>query len=43
MSEVVGIGAAPRHKEDLRFLTGRGKETIRVLPGFSSGVLPGYS
>ena len=37
MSEVLGIGAAPRRKEDLRFLTGRSKETIRVLPGFSSG------
>ena len=24
MSEVIGIGAAPRRKEDLRFLTGRG-------------------
>jgi putative tryptophan/tyrosine transport system substrate-binding protein len=24
MSEVIGIGAAPRRKEELRFLTGRG-------------------
>ena len=25
MSEVIGIGAAARRKEDLRFLTGRGR------------------
>ena len=39
MSEVVGIGAAPRRKEDLRFLTGRGNYVADIeRPGMVFGV-----
>jgi aerobic carbon-monoxide dehydrogenase large subunit len=39
MSDVIGIGAAPRRKEDLRFLTGRGNYVADIKrPGMVSGV-----
>ena len=39
MSEVIGIGAAPRRKEDLRFLTGRGNYVADIeRPGMVFGV-----
>jgi aerobic carbon-monoxide dehydrogenase large subunit len=39
MSQVVGIGAAPRRKEDLRFLTGRGNYVADIKrPGMVAGV-----
>src|ERR1700741_4141744 len=39
MSQVVGIGAAPRRKEDLRFLTGRGNYVSDIKrPGMVAGV-----
>src|SRR5580693_4071382 len=39
MSEVIGIGAAPRRKEDLRFLTGRGNYVADIeRPGTVFGV-----
>src|SRR6516225_10899408 len=39
MSEVIGIGAAPRRKEDLRFLTGRGNYVADIQrPGMVAGV-----
>src|SRR6516162_1498141 len=39
MSEVVGIGATPRRKEDLRFLTGRGNYVADIeRPGMVFGV-----
>src|SRR6516225_1403977 len=39
MSEVIGIGAAPRRKEDLRFLTGRGNYVADIeRPGMVAGV-----
>jgi aerobic carbon-monoxide dehydrogenase large subunit len=39
MSEVIGIGAAPRRKEDLRFLTGRGNYVADIKrPGMVAGV-----
>jgi carbon-monoxide dehydrogenase large subunit len=38
MSNVVGIGAAPRRKEDLRFLTGRGNYVADIKrPGMVAG------
>jgi aerobic carbon-monoxide dehydrogenase large subunit len=41
MSEVIGIGAAPRRKEDLRFLTGRGNYVADIeRPGMVFGVEP---
>src|SRR6266481_7889837 len=39
MSEVIGIGAAPRRKEDLRFLTGRGNYVADIQrPAMVAGV-----
>jgi len=39
MSEVIGIGAAPRRKEDLRFLTGRGNYVADIKrPGMVAAV-----
>src|SRR4029077_20688915 len=39
MSEVIGIGAAARRKEDLRFLTGRGNYVADIMrPGTVGGV-----
>jgi CO/xanthine dehydrogenase Mo-binding subunit len=39
MSEVIGIGAAPRRKEDLRFVTGRGNYVADIeRPGMVFGV-----
>ena len=39
MSEVIGIGAAPRRKEDLRFLTGRGNYVADIeRPEMVAGV-----
>ena len=39
MSEVIGIGASPRRKEDLRFLTGRGNYVADIRrPGMAAGV-----
>jgi aerobic carbon-monoxide dehydrogenase large subunit len=39
MSQVIGIGAAPRRKEDLRFLTGRGNYVADIKrPGMAAGV-----
>src|SRR5258708_29060831 len=39
MSEVIGIGAAPRRKEDFRFLTGRGNYVADIQrPGMVAGV-----
>jgi CO/xanthine dehydrogenase Mo-binding subunit len=39
MSEVIGIGAAPRRKEDLRFMTGRGNYVADIeRPGMVFGV-----
>jgi aerobic carbon-monoxide dehydrogenase large subunit len=39
MSQVIGIGAAPRRKEDLRFLTGRGNYVADIKrPGMVAGV-----
>src|ERR1700756_789418 len=39
MSQGVGIGAAPRRKEDLRFLTGRGNYVADIKrPGMVAGV-----
>src|SRR5215472_5611743 len=38
MSEVIGIGAAPHRKEDLRFLTGRGNYVADIQrPGMVIG------
>ena len=39
MSEVIGIGAAPRRKEDFRFLTGRGNYVADIQrPAMVAGV-----
>jgi len=39
MSQVIGIGAAPLRKEDLRFLTGRGHYVADIKrPGMAAGV-----
>src|SRR6516162_9850593 len=39
MSEVIGIGAAPRRKEDLRFLTGRGNYVADIQrPAMVAGI-----
>jgi len=39
MSEVIGIGASPRRKENLRFLTGRGNYVADIRrPGMAAGV-----
>jgi aerobic carbon-monoxide dehydrogenase large subunit len=39
MSEIIGIGAAPRRKEDMRFLTGRGNYVADIKrPGMVAGV-----
>jgi carbon-monoxide dehydrogenase large subunit len=39
MSQVIGIGASPRRKEDQRFLTGRGNYVADIkLPGMVAGV-----
>src|SRR5579864_5822776 len=38
-AEVIGIGRAPRRKEDLRFLTGRGNYVADIKrPGMTAGV-----
>jgi carbon-monoxide dehydrogenase large subunit len=39
MANIIGIGAAPRRKEDLRFLTGRGNYVSDIKrPGMAHGV-----
>ncbi|MGJ5238443.1 hypothetical protein ACQR14_12515, partial [Bradyrhizobium oligotrophicum] len=39
MGEVIGIGAAPKRKEDQRFLTGRGNYVADIKrPGMTAGV-----
>jgi aerobic carbon-monoxide dehydrogenase large subunit len=39
MAQVIGIGASPRGKEDIRFLTGRGNYVADIQrPGMVAGV-----
>ncbi len=39
MSNIIGIGAAPRRKEDQRFLTGRGNYVSDIkIAGMTAGV-----